>query len=105
MKAIANGQVDGFPDRNEVLTIYVAHDIQSAEEDPMVVDYLADDPSIKQKGLSYAKCKKTLEDIGFGDDRLNLRVSALSGMYTAGMGDCIVRRTAVFGCYPNSAVL
>ena len=80
MKAIANGQVDGFPDRSEVLTVYVAHDIQAQEEDPVVVDYLASDPLIKQKGLGAEACRAALQDIGFDASRLALTISTLSGV-------------------------
>jgi hypothetical protein len=79
MKAIANGQVDGFPDQREVLTIYVAHDIQAQEEDPLTLDYLARDPLVKQKGLSPEACRKALEEIGFSESQLTLPISAQSG--------------------------
>jgi len=86
--------VDGFPDRDEVLTIYVAHDIQSATADPLVVDYLAQDPEIQRKGLTCTMCQKALEDIGFDADRLSLHVSNLSGAQRAA-GGAAARATAV----------
>ena len=66
-------QVDGFPPPGEVLTVYVAHDIQAQHEDPLVLDYLADDAQIKGKGLDKARCQKALEDIGF-DEHTDIRV-------------------------------
>lgn len=111
MKAIANGQVDGFPDRDEVLTVYVAHDIQAQEDDPLVVDYLASDPLIKQKGLGAEKCRAALEEIGFDASRLALTISTLSGARrlcrvatgalgsrTAGLGGLWRRRLGPRGC-------
>jgi hypothetical protein len=83
MKAIANGQVDGFPPREEVLTVYVAHDIQAQKTDPMVLDYLANDPQILVKGVSRDKCLKSLQEIGFDEERLSLHISALSGPLTS----------------------
>lgn len=72
-------QVDGFPPPGEVLTVYVAHDIQGQHEDPLVLDYLVEDPQIKGKGLDRAKCQKALEDIGFDQNRISLNISTLSG--------------------------
>lgn len=72
-------QVDGFPPPGEVLTVYVAHDIQGQADDPLVLDYLADDAQIKGKGLDRTACQKALEDIGFDDSRLSLNISTLSG--------------------------
>jgi elongation factor 3 len=83
MKAIANGQVDGFPPRSEVLTVYVAHDIQAQEDDPAVLDYLAEDEQIKTKGLAREKCRAALEQIGFDEERISLTVSTLSGACSA----------------------
>ena len=59
--------------------MYVAHDIQSQEEDPRVVDYLASDPLVKEKGLDAAACRTALQEIGFDAERLDLTVSTLSG--------------------------
>lgn len=82
-------QVDGFPPPGEVLTVYVAHDIQAQHEDPLVLDYLAQDPQIKGKGLDKARCQKALEDIGFDDSRLSLNISTLSGATPSLSPTCI----------------
>jgi ATPase subunit of ABC transporter with duplicated ATPase domains len=71
--------VDGFPDRSEVLTVYVAHDIQSQDKDPRVVDYLSSDSLVQEKGLDAAACRKALEEIGFDSSRIDSTVSTLSG--------------------------
>ena len=78
----------------QVLTVYVAHDIQSQEEDPLVVDYLAADPLIREKGLDKGACQKALEDIGFDESRLSLTISTLSGAPEVLHPDC---------CTPNAA--
>lgn len=72
-------QVDGFPPTEDVLTVYVAHDIQAQKTDPVVLDYLANDPQIQHKGVSRDKCLSTLQEIGFDEERLSLNISALSG--------------------------
>lgn len=72
-------QVDGFPPIDDVLTVYVAHDIQAQKTDPLILDYLANDPQIQQKGVSREKCLSSLQEIGFDEERLALNISALSG--------------------------
>jgi elongation factor 3 len=73
-------QVDGFPPREDVLTVYVAHDIQAQKTDPTVLEYLANDEQIQKKGVSRDKCLASLQEIGFDDERLALNISALSGL-------------------------
>ena len=72
-------QVDGFPPVDEVLTVYVAHDIQAQKTDPLILDYLANDPQIQKKGVSRDKCLSSLQEIGFDEERLGLNISSLSG--------------------------
>jgi ABC transporter/Four helical bundle domain len=95
-----NLQVDGFPPPEEVLTVYVAHDIQAQEEDPLVLDYLAEDAQIKTKGLSRARCLSALEEIGFDESRLSLNVSALSGAptHTHVVHACAARARTAAAC-------
>lgn len=72
-------QVDGFPPPEEILTVYVAHDIQAEVDDPQVIDYLAVDEQILKKGLDKAACEAALRGIGFDDTRIYLPLTALSG--------------------------
>jgi ABC-type nitrate/sulfonate/bicarbonate transport system ATPase subunit len=70
----------------QVLTVYVAHDIQSQEADPRVDEFLASDPLIVEKGLDVAKCRAALAEIGFDDERLESAISTLSGApFSAGV--------------------
>jgi elongation factor 3 len=46
MRAIANGQVEGFPPADELRTVYVEHDIQAALADLNVVDFVFADPML-----------------------------------------------------------
>jgi elongation factor 3 len=40
MRAITNGQVEGFPSPDEVRTFYVEHDIDGSEEDTSVLQFI-----------------------------------------------------------------
>ncbi|KAG1435808.1 hypothetical protein G6F56_013826 [Rhizopus delemar] len=40
MRAIANEQVEGFPPRSELKTVYVEHDIDGSEADTPLVDFI-----------------------------------------------------------------
>jgi len=44
MKAIAKGQVDGFPPADQVRTAYVAHDLDASVSEATVTDFLVKDP-------------------------------------------------------------
>jgi hypothetical protein len=65
----------------QVLTVYVAHDIQEQQEDHLTLDYLVQDAILREKGLSVETCKKALEDIGFSESQLMLPISAQSGAF------------------------
>ncbi|KAG1058936.1 hypothetical protein G6F42_028480 [Rhizopus arrhizus] len=40
MRAIANEQVEGFPPRSVLKTVYVEHDIDGSEADTGLVDFI-----------------------------------------------------------------
>ena len=52
MKAINNGQVEGFPPPEELRTVYVEHDIQGDQHDMTVVEFVLDDDVIKGHGVT-----------------------------------------------------
>ena len=47
MRAIANGQLEGFPPKEELRTVYVEHDIDSSEADTPVVEFVYSDPILQ----------------------------------------------------------
>lgn len=47
MRAIANGQLDGFPPKDELRTVYVEHDIDASEAETPVVEYVYADPLLQ----------------------------------------------------------
>ena len=46
MRAITNGQVEGFPSPDEVRTFYVEHDIDGSEEATSVLEFILSDKRI-----------------------------------------------------------
>ena len=47
MRSIANGQLDGFPPKEELRTVYVEHDIDSEASEMSVVEYVYSDPILQ----------------------------------------------------------
>lgn len=46
MKAINRGQVDGFPPKSEVVTVYVEHDIDASLTETSVADFVWQDKQL-----------------------------------------------------------
>jgi elongation factor 3 len=76
MRAITNGQVEGFPSPDEVRTFYVEHDIDGSEEDTSVRQFIVSDKRIQ---ASEEECIETLASVGFNDERQASSIGSLSG--------------------------
>ena len=76
MRAIANGQVEGFPTQDECRTVYVEHDIDSADADLPVVDFVVADGVV---GLEKAAVEEKLREFAFSDEMINMPIGSLSG--------------------------
>ena len=79
MKAINNGQVDGFLPPEELRTVYVEHDIQGDQHEMSVVEFVLDNDVIKQHGTTAADVEATLLSFQFTERMINGPVVALSG--------------------------
>ena len=77
MRAIANGQVEGFPPPDVLRTVYVEHDIQASQEDLSVFDFVMTDELLKD--LDKDEVRKTLRSFGFDDEMLGNVITSLSG--------------------------
>ncbi|QOU18303.1 hypothetical protein BRETT_000023 [Brettanomyces bruxellensis] len=77
LKAIANGQLEGFPDQSELRTCFVEHKLQYAHSELNLIDFIRKDPALE--GTSGAEVSKALEDVGFDEERLKQNISSLSG--------------------------
>jgi elongation factor 3 len=76
MRAIQNGQVEGFPSPEEVRTFYVEHDIDGSEEETTVLQFILSDKRIEGTD---AEIKETLNDVGFTEEKQQDSISSLSG--------------------------
>ncbi|TIB97283.1 hypothetical protein E3Q18_02668 [Wallemia mellicola] len=76
MRAIVNGQVEGFPSPDEVRTFYVEHDIDGSEEDTTVFQFVQSDKRIQAND---DEIRQGLATVGFSDERQDESIGSLSG--------------------------
>ncbi|KAF6060572.1 ABC transporter family protein [Candida albicans] len=76
MRAIANGQVEGFPTQDECKTVYVEHDIDGTHADTTVVEFVIEDGEV---GLTKDVVVDKLREFNFSDEMINMPIQSLSG--------------------------
>ena len=76
MRAITNGQVEGFPSPDEVRTFYVEHDIDGSEESTSILEFIVSDKRIL---AGKEEIVETLASVGFSDERQKTSIGSLSG--------------------------
>ncbi|KAH9453859.1 hypothetical protein MJO28_006852 [Puccinia striiformis f. sp. tritici] len=76
MRAIHNGQVEGFPSPDEVRTFYVEHDIDGSEAEIAIIDWIDADERIQ---ATREEKSKALAEVGFSPDRQGHAIGSLSG--------------------------
>uniref|UniRef100_UPI0019D71E2E Elongation factor 3A n=1 Tax=Saccharomyces cerevisiae (strain ATCC 204508 / S288c) TaxID=559292 RepID=UPI0019D71E2E len=74
MRAIANGQVDGFPTQEECRTVYVEHDIDGTHSDTSVLDFVFESGVGTKEAI-----KDKLIEFGFTDEMIAMPIGSLSG--------------------------
>jgi elongation factor 3 len=82
MRAIANNQVEGFPDTGSVRTVFVEADIQGEQSHLSCVEYVAADPKLMAMGITLDQIRSILSTVGFTHDgkaKPEHAVSTLSG--------------------------
>merc|ERR1712106_493842 len=82
MRSIANNQVEGLPDTNDVRTVFVEADIQGEQSHLSCIDYVFEDPKIQALGCSKVEVEDMLSKVGFvadGKAKPHHAVSTLSG--------------------------
>jgi elongation factor 3 len=79
MRAINNEQVEGFPKQNEVKTVYVEHDLDSADTEQTVLAWTQ--KKLESVGINKPEeeIKNTLNEFGFTNDMYNGAITSLSG--------------------------
>ena len=61
MRAIANGQLEGFPPKEELRTVYVEHDIDASQAETPVVEFVYSDPNLQG---AFRSCLFVLDELG-----------------------------------------
>ena len=69
MRAIADGSIDGFPDRDEVKTVFVEADIQGELSHLNCVNYVLNSPTILNTGIQEATVRDMLKRVGFSEGK------------------------------------
>lgn len=76
MRAIANGQVEGFPTQDECRTVYVEHDIDGTHADTTVVEFVLQDGVV---GLTKEEVEAKLLEFSFSPEMITMPIASLSG--------------------------
>lgn len=77
MRAIANGQLDGFPSADVLKTVFVEHNLQASDAAKGVLEFVISDEAFKNK--DHKVIVETLESVGFDKEKQVMPVAALSG--------------------------
>jgi elongation factor 3 len=79
MRAINNEQVEGFPKQSEVKTVYVEHDLDSADTEMTVIGWTM--KKLRDVGIQDEQdsIEATLKEFGFTDEQTKGPITALSG--------------------------
>jgi elongation factor 3 len=82
MRSIANNSVEGFPDSEDVRTVFVEADIQGEQSHLSCIEYVFVDPKIQALGCTREQVREMLANVGFvpdGKAKPDHAVSTLSG--------------------------
>ena len=79
MRAINNEQVEGFPKKSEVKTVFVEHDLDSADTEQTTIAWTMKKLAEVGVTTSQAEVEKTLGEFGFTPDMISNLITALSG--------------------------
>lgn len=74
MRAIANGQLDGFPPADELKTVFVEHNLQASEAELSVLEFC-----LFEKSFERQEVIDILASVGFDEYRRDQPVGSLSG--------------------------
>ncbi|KAI1813226.1 ABC transporter [Poronia punctata] len=88
MRAINNEQVEGFPKQSEVKTVFVEHDLDSADTEMTTIDWTM--KKLEEAGVTTSKedVEARLNEFGFTDGMIAGDISALSGGWKMKLALC-----------------
>lgn len=79
MRAINNEQLEGFPKQSEVKTVYVEHDLDSADTEQTVIGWTMKKLETAGVTKSQKEVEDKLEEFGFVREQLESPITSLSG--------------------------
>lgn len=77
MRAIANGQLEGFPSADVLKTVFVEHNLQASDAEKAVLEFVTSDPAFATTERN--TIIDTLASVGFDAAKQAMSVAALSG--------------------------
>lgn len=88
MRAINNEQVEGFPKKSEVKTVFVEHDLDSADTEWTTIDWTM--KKLAEVGVETSKEEvlKRLDEFGFSPLMINGLITSLSGGWKMKLALC-----------------
>ncbi|KAK9850214.1 HEAT protein [Penicillium brevicompactum] len=89
MRAINNEQLEGFPKKDEVKTVYVEHDLDSADTEMKVHEWAK--MKLNQVGIEITKeqlVERCTSEFGFTHEQVEGAISALSGGWKMKLALC-----------------
>ncbi|EOO03794.1 putative elongation factor 3 protein [Phaeoacremonium minimum UCRPA7] len=88
MRAINNEQVEGFPKQSEVKTVFVEHDLDSADTEMTTIDWTMKKLAEAGVDVSKEEVERRLEEFGFTPSMISGEISALSGGWKMKLALC-----------------
>lgn len=88
MRAINNEQVEGFPKQSEVKTVFVEHDLDSADTEMTTIEWTMKKLEEAEVGVSKSDVEKRLDEFGFTEQMVQGEISALSGGWKMKLALC-----------------
>lgn len=79
MRAINNEQVEGFPKKDEVKTVFVEHDLDSADTEQTVIGWTCKKLSDVRINIEKAAVEEKLLEFGFLKEQFESPITSLSG--------------------------
>ncbi|KAJ5728220.1 Elongation factor 3 [Penicillium malachiteum] len=89
MRAINNEQLEGFPKKDEVKTVYVEHDLDAADTEQTVIGWTV--KKLREVGLDPVEAEvkdKLVNEFGFQPEQLDGLITALSGGWKMKLALC-----------------
>ncbi|KAJ5874591.1 uncharacterized protein N7529_003021 [Penicillium soppii] len=89
MRAINNEQLEGFPKKDEVKTVYVEHDLDSADTELTTISWTM--KKLAEVGITAEQAdveKRLYEEFGFSEQQVQGLISALSGGWKMKLALC-----------------